>query len=297
MPSNPYDQAGRYLARIDPLGLFAWLLSLPLDALRFVRWLDTRTLPFPGDPERTCDTVAFLIDQTTGEPWAVVLEIQITPDGLMFGRLLVYEGQLWLAMKPYPERGDRFNVGAVVLNLTGKGNSGRRMRWADAGLETALERPDRSLCEYRAEQVLAGVASGAITRAALGLIPLLQGGGEDGIIQRWMTIAGAEKDERRRNDHATLALIFAEPAGCRPAWKKALEGWNVIRSQAVDEWQAMANANMLIDQLNAKYGAIPDELAVRIRETKDPDRVRQWGLLVLRPISLDQFRQDTGLTT
>src|SRR5215204_4195943 len=207
MPFNPYDQASRYLARLDAVGFLAWLLGVPASSFAFERWLNTRTLPFPGDPERTCDTVAFLRDLTTGEPWAVVVEFQITPDGLMFGRLLVYQGQLWLAIKPYDERGDRFNVGSIVVNLTGKGNSGRRMRWDAASLETVLEKPDRNLGEYRADAVLNGIERGEITPAVLGLIPLMQGGDEDGMIQRWKVCADA--DTPRRGDHAMLALIFS----------------------------------------------------------------------------------------
>jgi hypothetical protein len=101
MPINPFDQACRYLARLDPVALLSWLLNLPPSA--FQGWLDTRTIPFPGEPDRTCDTVAFLLDLTRGGiPWAVVIEFQIDPDHLMFGRLLIYMGQVWIERKPYP---------------------------------------------------------------------------------------------------------------------------------------------------------------------------------------------------
>ena len=35
-----------------------WLLPEVVARYRFERWLNARTLPFPGEPERTCDTVA-----------------------------------------------------------------------------------------------------------------------------------------------------------------------------------------------------------------------------------------------
>ena len=59
-----YDQAARYCARLDPIGFLRWLLPRLDPALLFHCWLDTRTVPFPGAPDRTCDTVA---DLTTGE--------------------------------------------------------------------------------------------------------------------------------------------------------------------------------------------------------------------------------------
>src|SRR4051812_36260280 len=129
MPVNPFDQACRYLARRSGAPLLSWLLTLSMAAFRFVRWLDTR-LTVPGQPERVGDTIAHLerLDQD-GLPWAVPLEFQVEPDPLMFGRLLVYEGMTWLLEKPSELPGDRFQLQAVVVNLTGIGQSGRRMVW------------------------------------------------------------------------------------------------------------------------------------------------------------------------
>src|SRR5919202_5839464 len=139
MPANPFDQACRYLTKADPEGALPWLLRLPPAGLGFDGWLDTPTLPFPGEPERTCDTVASLRDTARGGvPWAVVVEFQVEPDPDMFGRLLVYLGRLWLERGPSPERGDRFELGAVVVNLTGAGRSSRRMDWPEAGLLTQV---------------------------------------------------------------------------------------------------------------------------------------------------------------
>jgi hypothetical protein len=55
----------------------------------------------------------------------------------MFGRLLGYLGPLWLEEKPSRERGDRFEIGAVVVNLTGLGNCSRLSSWPSAGVEIA----------------------------------------------------------------------------------------------------------------------------------------------------------------
>ena len=61
MATNPYDQASRYGARLDPLGLLRWLLAGLAASARFLLWLDTRTLRDCGAldrrGQRTCDAV------------------------------------------------------------------------------------------------------------------------------------------------------------------------------------------------------------------------------------------------
>src|SRR5262245_53436294 len=65
---NVYDQAARYAVKLDPAGFCRWLLPGLDPAVEFRGWLDTRTLPFPGEQDRTCDTVAALA--RAGEPGA-----------------------------------------------------------------------------------------------------------------------------------------------------------------------------------------------------------------------------------
>src|SRR5437016_12304960 len=69
---------------------------------------------------------------------------------------------------------------------------------------------------------------------------LMHGGAERRIMEQWKDLAQAEPEARRRADYAGLALVFAELTDCRPAWKQALEGWNVEQSLQVLEWQAEA---------------------------------------------------------
>src|SRR4051794_7842796 len=130
-PPNPFDQACRGLLRRGRVELLCWLLKVPTASLRFVRWLDTH-LTVPGQPERVGDTIAHVlrVDQNHF-PWAIPVEFQVAPDALMFGRVMVYEGLVWMLEKPSEEAGDRFNLQAVVVNLTGVGRSARRMSWLD----------------------------------------------------------------------------------------------------------------------------------------------------------------------
>jgi hypothetical protein len=295
MPAtNAYDQASRFLARLDAEGVLAWLTGLPPNAFALEGWLNTRMLPWPGDPERTCGTVAHLRDQARGGmPWAVVVEFQAEPDPLMFGRLLVYLGQLWESVKPSPERGDRFELGRIVVNLTGKGDSRRDMHWPESGLGMQLRGADVNLGERKAAEVLDGIAAGKVTKAVLGWIPLMQGGDEDAIIQRWKELADA--DQKRRAEHAVLALVYAEAAKRSAAWKKALEGWNVIQSKQVAEWQAQAVAESVVRVLDARVGSPTEDLIQSIRTTLDMATLNRWLHLAATAASLDDFRRDAGL--
>src|SRR5262249_27709329 len=124
MARNRYDQASRYGAKMDPPGFLCWLLRVPALPLPFRGWLDTRTLPFPGEPDRTCDTVAELGEAGEPHSWALPVEFCLAPDPALPGRLLAYLGLLWLErQRNQPEVA--WSVGAVVVNLTGAAATSR----------------------------------------------------------------------------------------------------------------------------------------------------------------------------
>jgi hypothetical protein len=176
---NRFDQASRYAAKLDAVGFLCWLRGETPAQLLFRTWLDTRTLPFPGDPERTCDTVAWLADADPAHEWAIPVEFCAEPDGTLFGRLLVYLGQLWLEVRPTEAGGERFNVGAVVVNLTGRGRTSRTMRLRRTGIGTSLEVGEHNLADEDAAATLAAVEAGTLARCVLPWIALMRGADEE----------------------------------------------------------------------------------------------------------------------
>src|SRR5947208_3159267 len=75
-----YDQASRYGSKLKPPRFLRWLLPALPATLSFQGWLDTRTLPFPGEPDRICDTVACLQDDAQpGIWWAIPIEFELKP--------------------------------------------------------------------------------------------------------------------------------------------------------------------------------------------------------------------------
>jgi hypothetical protein len=294
---NPFDRASRGLVRRAGPAMLAWLLDVPLTSLRFVRWLDTH-LSLPGQPERGCDLIAHVLRDDQGSlPWADPIEFQVAPDGLMFDRLMVYEGMIWLQEKPTDLVGDRFCLQSVVVNLTGVGNSGRTMQWKP-GAGTSLEPVEWDLEKLDAAVILEHIAGGEAPRALLAWVSLMKNGGEPDIIRRWLELANAEIDSVRKADFA-LVIVFADLTGLTGVWEKALEGFNVIESPTVNKWMAQAAVKAQIEAvlgfLDARFGSVPAEIKAKIESATSPDLLRRWVTLAGTAQSLDDFRQSAGL--
>src|SRR5437667_1425142 len=162
MTPNPFDQASRYTAKLDPPDFLRWLLvalAAPPPPLGFRGWLDTRTLPFPGHPDRTCDTVAGLTEDADPDAWwALPVEFNTRPAGDLFGRLLEYLARLWLELRPPGHPEGRFGLVGGVVNLTGVGHTSRDMVLPGTGLRTWFQVVERNLAEEDAATTLAAVA-------------------------------------------------------------------------------------------------------------------------------------------
>jgi hypothetical protein len=310
MAANPYDQASRYLLRQFAAPLLAWLLRTPPRALDFVCWLDTRGIPWPGQPDRTCDTVAHLRDPDAGGmPWAVPVEFQLDPDAVMFGRGLAYLGGVWEDCKPTEHRGDRFQVGLVVVNLRGRGRCSRNMTLSRTRLRTSLDVVERNLAYIDADKTLTRIELGKAPAALLPLIPLFKGGHESVIITRWKSLAEQQSAEVR--DVLSLALLFAEAAGCADLWREALKEFNMVESQVIKEWTAQARkegvkegkleglregkVEDVLEVLRLKKTALPTDLEEGIRAIDDLVRLRAAFKAALSSATVEDFRRTTGL--
>jgi hypothetical protein len=298
---DPFDQASRYLAKRNPGGLRGWLLPKLPPTVQFAEWLDTRSIPFPGQKDRVCDTVAHLVD--SADPlfhWALVIEFQLAADADMFGRLLEYLGRLWRALRVPGTKGVRFHTGAAVINLTGRGHASQTMTLANTAIWTGLGVEERDLVNVSATATLERIAAGTVDRCLLPWIPLMQGGNTPAIIGQWKTQATAEPDAARRGDWGGLALVFADAVDTGAVWKQALEGWNVETSQQVLEWQAKARietrAKDIVSVLRLRFGnKLPKKLQQTIMETADEERLEQWLAAAVTATSLQAFRSAANL--
>jgi hypothetical protein len=310
---NPYDKGARFaLKQLDAPGMFAWMLpdATPAGGWGFAGWSDTQTPPFPGEPERRCDTLA-VFERVEGDapPVAAVVEVQAVPQTGMLQRLADYCVRVWEEV-PY-QRGPavRYDVVCVLLGLTGPRQPEewlmRPPGFGGAGLAFRIHQV--VLSEQDARRTLAGVADGTLARCVLVWVPLMHGGGDPEVAAEWRRLAEQEADARRRLEHGVLALTFAELAGCLAAWEKALEGWNMLESKVVNEWiaigekrgeargeargKAQGRADALLSLLEFRFGSpLPEEIHRLIAEQTDPGILQQWFTLALPASDLDQWR-------
>jgi hypothetical protein len=220
----------------------------------------------------------------------------------MLGRLLVAGGMCWLDVKPTDLPGDRFELCALVVNLTGQGNCARQMtlgagKWALEPVEVNLETLD-------ARAVLEDIASGKAPREVLALVSLMKNGDDPDTIKRWREVADPETDLGRRGDYA-LVVLFAGAVGRREVWRKALESFQMNESPVAREWRAEARRegkiegriDSLLLALEGRFGAVPEELASQVRSSVDGAQLAGWLRLAVSPAisTLEMFRQRAGL--
>jgi hypothetical protein len=297
-----FDQAARYTAKLDPAAFLRWLLP-GLDAtLTFQGWLDARTLPFPGEPDRTCDTVAELLDPARLDRlWALIVEFQSEPDPEILDRLLEYMVRLWREVRHGPDHRMQYLTAACLLNLTGPAQTDELDMALPCADEVRLRfRPRvRTLRDDDAAATLRDIDMGNFGRCILPWIPLMHGGGDVGTIEEWKRVAGLEPDGRLRSVYAALALVFAELAGRRVEWKQALEGWNMRQSMVITEWQdeareegrREAQRTDLRRVLQTRFFVpVPDDLAAAIETVADSEELARWLDIALTAVSLDAFR-------
>jgi len=207
-------------------------------------------------------------------------------------------GHLWMALKPDNERGSRFNMAAVVINLTGTGNTSRRMEWPRAGLTTILDVTERNMTRENADELLSGIEGGIWMRGLLPWIPLMIGGDESGIIERWKRIAETEPNSRLRSEYGGLARVFADAVERKELWTQALKWWNMRESSVVNEWlqegrvegRVEGRAESIIQLLEERFGPVPADLAVLINAMTSVPTLRSWLSLANKVASLDEFR-------
>jgi hypothetical protein len=294
---SPYDRSSRIIAEKAGKRMLCWMTETPLAHVGAVNALKTK-LSVPGLPERESDLIwrASREDQG-GLPWAVLVEFQTIPSGLMFGRLMVYGGLLWLQEKPAALPGDRFALASVVVNLTGKGDSGRLYNWSE-GRSMGVQPFEWNIAGLKAEEVLGQVERDEAPLELLAWMPLMQRGGDPDIIQGWLRLAEAEKDAERRGLLKTV-LVFAELAGCLPQWEKAMDGFNVMRSVVVERWKAEGEAKGKIETirevLEGRHGPLPADLLAALTATTDLDKLRRWAAIAGSTDTLEKFRKEAGI--
>jgi hypothetical protein len=297
-----YDQAARYAIKRRPSAFFTWRAPRLWAAWKLVRWHDTRTLPFPGEPDRVCDTVAEFEHRTDPRRRCLVdVEVQAEPEADMLERLGEYAFRLRRELRYAPGATGKYPVNCLVLNLTGAEQSSRLdmtlPEWSDAG--QWLQVAQGTLSTEDAAQALARIAAGELERWVLAWLPLLRGAAEAANVKEWKRLARQEPDSQSRSDFGALALVFAELAGTAAVWRKALKRWNMRESPQVLEWQAEARAEARLETrveylrraIRLRFGApMPADLEDQLAAIKSEAELDRWFDASQTAPSLDAFR-------
>ncbi len=309
---NVWDKTGRYTVQLDPPAFFEWTLDLPRHDRFFRNWEDTRNVTLPGRKDRTRDLVARLDRHDRGgQPWGVVVEIQSEPDSEIVGRTNEYGGSFWRGKKPDPERGSRFVVAALVVNLSGRGRQEELEVWEQAGLTALVPPKIINVIDHSADEILGRIASGQLGLALLSWVPLMTGGDQPNVVEKWKELASQEADPKKRADYGVVAKIFAEKTKCVELWNENLEGWNVEESVVLKELTQMVEekarregreegreegrregmAKAVASGLQSKFGEESQEFAEQVRQLKDLDVLQKLQENLFKTDDLEELRK------
>ena len=296
---NPFDRTARQAAKLDEGPFFAWLLGhcTPAPPLVFDRWDDTRRVSWPGGPDRTNDLLAILRRTDRPNRFAyLIVEFESEPEQHMFVRLGVYE--LLLSREVAVAEGD-VPVGSILVHLTGA-ISATRLVLAIPGMGkgTRVEPQVINLREDDAAATLADIAAGRTGRVILPWLPLMAGGGQRELIEEWKRIALTEPDPRKLVNYRDMALVFAELTRELVNWQQALEGWQMLESQVVNNWlnqgelRGIVKARrevLLVVVRERLQDPAPEAVRLAVEGTNDPDTLDRWFKAALKAATLADF--------
>lgn len=293
-----FDKAARFAVKLDAVGFLSWLLPGLDPDLRFTRWLETQTIPFPGQPDRRCDTVAELSHASGSAPsWMLILELQTEPDADIVERLLEYLARARRELRYGPHGRDKYLAALAVINLTGPPPHSNldMVLPGSTGVSFHCQARGLTFAQVEAEQTLADIRSGQTARCLLPWIPLMQGGDRIETITLWKEMADGEPQNLLRQTYGALALTFADLAGCLPLWKQELKEWNMRKSVVAEEWREEGRSETMRDVvLRRLHKRFPDiavpEIATSVPTPANVDELMRWLDLIDSAASLEAFR-------
>lgn len=294
-----YDQAARFAAQADPEFVVHRVLAATGAALRFREWLDTRTIPLPGGPDRVADLVAALDDPTTDHPALLILESQSRHDPDKLDVTLEEAGILRGHVRHGANREGKYRVLTALVYLHGRCPADTLDMTLGAGFGTQHRALVWNVCDDEANDALEAVANGRASWGVLFWLALMAGGDDETVIARWReVVTQSVPSPRMRGNMAGIALVFAELVDRRPTWVRGLEGFEMTESQIVNEWigqgvvkgELAARRQTLLELLDGRFpGAVPADVTQLIRQQDSLELLHDWFRAAVRAYSFDQF--------
>ncbi len=121
---------------------------------------------------------------------------------------------------------------------------------------------------------------------------------EPATLVRWKELAAQVTDRRARGDLVQIAVVFAELAGCLPAWENGLEGWDMTESIVVNRWieqgrreQSLVTRREDVSRIvRLRFpGSIPVEIMDLINRQDSQEILQHWLDAAATALSAEQF--------
>jgi hypothetical protein len=304
---NDYDQAARYATRrLEAAGCLAWQTSeARVGKLRgvlgpgwsFDDWVDSQAVPYPGEPDRRCDTVArFLRRELDAPPLALVVEFLVEARPAVMPRQAQYQLAIHEGILYQRDPTVRYDVAGLIVNLTGTMSGRWGMMPKDTkGLALSLSVGVLDLEKVDARVVLKRIALGEVSWCVLAWVVLMAGAKNPKVLEEWIRLANLVEDEAKRGDLGGLARTFSALVPHGLLWRQALEGWNVQRSPYIVEVEQRAvlrnqRSNVLEFLSDGLGGSVPEELQQVVAAQTDMATLRRWLKQARNVTTLEQAR-------
>ncbi len=266
--------------------------------LLFREWLDTRTIPLPGGPDRTADLVA-AVDDPTGQPSLMVFEFQSRHDPDKLDVTLEEAGILRGHARHGAGRKGKYKVLTTLVYLAGRCPEEVLDMTLPGGFGTRHAPLIWNVGEDVASTTVETVASGQASWGMLFWVPLMIGGKDATIISRWREVVTEVVPDRRVcGNVGGIALVFAELVGRRVEWNRGLEGFEMTESQVVNDWISQGEARgklterreKLLKLLSKRFpAAVPDDVVRLVNEQESLDILDQWFDAAAEAYTFQQF--------
>jgi hypothetical protein len=105
------------------------------------------------------------------------------------------------------------------------------------------------------------------------------------LIEEWKRVAQMEPNAPKRAAYRDLALVFAELSKELVNWQQALEGWQMLESQVINNWLRQGELKGVVKTRRADLlkllaarlpGPVPEPVRLAIEGTNDPDTLDRW---------------------
>jgi hypothetical protein len=302
MNQDDFDRAGRYTAKMDGTAFLLALYGSSCDgAVEF--WTDTRTNAGTAQPPRTGDLV--LVFRTAFGRRAAVVEMQTIPSGEILHRLLELLARHARELRPQ----GILAVPALVSLSGAPSELELRANLGATDTDGLWMRPRHwILRDELASDWLERIAAGAFGVGSCCVLPwvvLMRGSDEPANTAHWLRLALSEPNELRRADLGALAGVFVKILGVRreSRWRQALRGYNMLRSEFLDEIRDKARdegreemlAESVLQVLRDRFPRVTAKLCQAIAAIKDSAQLRGLLTQAATAVSLAEFRQQSGL--